>query len=91
MDLFDVEAIEVAEAQLDQFIERRAREARDASLVEVAWAESVRLYNGRRRETNREAWRAYHLEQAERLEATAAELARNHRARAARCCPVATS
>ncbi len=56
MDLFDVEAIEVAEAQLDQFIERRAREARDAKLVEVAWAESVRRHQARRREQNRWEW-----------------------------------
>ncbi len=36
----------------------------------------------RRREENA-AWRAYHLEQALRLEAVAAELAASHRARAA--------
>ena len=45
MDLFDVEAIEVAEMQLD--LERRAREAGDAARVEVAWAESVRLHHAR--------------------------------------------
>ncbi len=78
----DVEAMERAEAELDRFIDRRAREAGDAQRVEEEWAESVRLYNGHRRETNREAWRSYHLEQADRLEATAAELARDHRARA---------
>jgi len=31
VDLFDVEAVEAAEAQLDAFVERRAREAKDAA------------------------------------------------------------
>jgi hypothetical protein len=82
VDLFDAEAAERVASELDRIVERRAREARDTERVEEMWAESVRLYNGHRRETNREAWRAYHLNQADRLEATAAELARDHRARA---------
>ena len=82
MDLFERESIEIAEAELDRFIERRAREAGEAELIEVAWAESVRLHHARKLETNRGLWRAYHLDQAARLEATAAELARGHRARA---------
>ncbi len=84
MDLFERESIEIAEAELDRFIERRAREAGEAELIEVAWAESVRLHHARRQETNREAWRCFYLEQAERLERTAAELAASHRARAAK-------
>ncbi len=84
MDLFERGSIEIAEAELDRFIERRAREAGEAELIEVAWAESVRLHNARQRETNREAWRCFYLEQAERLERTAAELAASHRARAAK-------
>ncbi len=82
MDLFERESIEIAEAELDRFIERRAREAGDAQRVEEEWVASVRRYHDKRRETSREAWRAYHLAQAARLEATAAELARGHRARA---------
>jgi hypothetical protein len=74
--------LEKAEAQLDQFIERRAREALDASRTEELWAEGVRRHHARQREENAEAWRSYHLRQALRLEATAAELARGHRARA---------
>jgi hypothetical protein len=77
--------MERAEAELDRFISRRVREAGDAQRaqrVEEEWAESVRLHYSRRRESLREAWRAYHLEQAARLEATAAELAAGHRARA---------
>ncbi len=80
MDLFDVEAVEM---QLDRIMERRAVEARGAERVEEMWAESVRLHHARQQETNRVAWRCFYLEQAERLERTAAELAASHRARAA--------
>jgi hypothetical protein len=80
--MLDPVAVERAEKSLDEFISRRVREAGDAELIEVAWAESVRLHHARQQETNRGLWRAYHLDQAARLEATAAELARGHRARA---------
>ncbi len=76
MDLFDVEAIEVAEMQLD--LERRAREAGDAARVEVAWAESVRLHHARQQETNRESWCDFHRHM-ERLHASLSE---EHRAKA---------
>ncbi len=79
----DTEAVERVEAELDGLVERRAVEARDAERVEEMWASSIRLHHARRREENAAAWRAYHLEQAARLEATAAELAASHRARAA--------
>jgi hypothetical protein len=84
VDTEAIEAGERVEVELDRIIERRAREAGDAQRVEEEWAESVRLYNGHRRETNREAWRCFYLAQAERLERTAAELAASHRARAAK-------
>ncbi len=78
----DTEAIEAVEAELDRLVEKRAREARDANAIEELWVESVRRHHARRREENAALWRAYHLSQAARLEATAAELARGHRARA---------
>ncbi len=81
MDLFDVEAVEM---QLDRIMERRAVEARDTERVEELWKESTRAHRERRQEANRVAWRCFYLEQAERLERTAAELAASHRARAAR-------
>ncbi len=56
MDLFERESIEIAEAELDRFIERRAREAGEAELIEAAWAESVRRHNARLREQNRWEW-----------------------------------
>ena len=46
------------------------------------YAESVRRYYERWRERSRQLWHSYHLDQAERLERTAAELAASHRAKA---------
>ncbi len=80
----DTEAIEAVEAEIDLFIERRARDAGDAARVEELWKESTRAHREMRQEANRVAWRCFYLEQAERLERTAAELAASHRARAAR-------
>jgi hypothetical protein len=80
--LFDVEAAERVASELDRLVEKRGRDARHAARLQEIESESVRLYNARQRESLREAWRVYHLDQAERLERTAAELARGHRARA---------
>ncbi len=82
MDLFDYLEVEAAEASIDVFIEKRAREAKDEKEIEAAWAESVRRHHARRREQNRELWRSYYLDQADRLERTAAELAASHRGKA---------
>ena len=84
VDLFDAEAAERVASELDRLVEKRGRDARHAARLEEIEAESVRLYNARQQETNREAWRCFYLEQAERLERTAAELAASHRARAAK-------
>jgi hypothetical protein len=77
--LFDVEAIEIAELQLDRLVERRAVEARDGEPVEAAWAESVRRHHARQQEANREAWCDFHRHM-ERLHAS---LSAEHRERAA--------
>ena len=82
--MLDPIAIEQAEAQINQFIERRSRESSAEREREEMYAESVRRYHARRQERNRELWRAYYLDQAERLERTAGELAASHRARAGR-------
>jgi len=68
---------------LDEFINSRLKAKDKANELEEAWAESERKHRQRRREENREAWRCFYLEKAERLERTAAELAASHRARAA--------
>ncbi len=56
MDLFDVEAAEKAEAQIDQFISKRSRDKQEANHVEAAWAESERRVREKRRRANRQAW-----------------------------------
>ncbi len=38
MDLFDVEAMDKLESELDRLIEKRAREAGDTQRVEEEWA-----------------------------------------------------
>jgi hypothetical protein len=52
----DVEAAEAAEASINQFIERRAREKADANRIEEEWAISEHRHRERRREANRQEW-----------------------------------
>ena len=54
------EAVERVEAELDAFVEKRAREAKDAEKVEELWAESERKVHRKRRESNGAAWIDYH-------------------------------
>jgi hypothetical protein len=79
----DLEHMERVEAELDAFAEKRARESKAQRDAEAMWTESVRKYHARCRQENREAWHAYHIEQADRIVATAPSLAADHRARAA--------
>ena len=76
----DPEAIERVEQELDQFVERRAREARDAEKVAELWAESERRVQEKRREENREAW----LRHERHMERLHLDLADSHRVRAER-------
>ncbi len=46
------------------------------------WLESVRAYNAQRQRQNRAEWYAFHMDQAERIEKTARELAEEHRQQA---------
>ena len=68
--------------QLDTLINKRGKQNAAEREREELYAESVRRYYERRRECNRQLWRSYHLDQAERLERTAAQLAASHRAKA---------
>ncbi len=70
------------EAEIDRIIEKRATERRDANRVEELWKESVRKVNGRHREENRALWYGYHMDQAERIERVASQIAAGHRERA---------
>jgi hypothetical protein len=68
--------------QLDALIDKRATQGEAEREREAMYAERVRRYYERRRECNRQLWRTYHLDQAERLERTATELAASHRVKA---------
>ena len=59
MDLFDVEAAEKAEQQINLFIDKRSREREEANRVEAAWAESTRRHRRKVRLTNGNAWVEY--------------------------------
>jgi hypothetical protein len=59
MDLFDVEATERIESEIDAFISKRSRERKEANAEEEAWKESTRRVNEKRRQANRKAWIDY--------------------------------
>jgi hypothetical protein len=52
----DFDDVERVEAELDKFIEKRAREKREANLIEEEWTRTERRDRQRRREANRLAW-----------------------------------
>jgi len=60
LDLFDVDTLEKAEAQIDAFIDKRAKERADANNLEEFWAEQDRRIREKRRPANRRAWIAHH-------------------------------
>jgi hypothetical protein len=68
----DIAHSEMVEKELDAMIERRSRQ-KDPEENHELWRESVRRYNARRREENRDAWCAYFERLAGSLRARAAE------------------
>lgn len=74
----DYDAVEAAEAQLDEFIRKRSREKSDEQKVAELWAESDRKHREKRRRENRAAWYSYHCD----LQAVHQGLADRHRERA---------
>ena len=68
--------------QLDALIDKRAKQRDAERKREAMYAQSVRRYHARRRKRNQEAWHEFHLDQAERIERTAAILAADHRSKA---------
>jgi hypothetical protein len=52
--------VERVEAELDSFVEKRAREARDAGRVEELWDKTVREYREKRHRANAEEWFDFH-------------------------------
>lgn len=76
----DVEAVEKAEAQIDQFVEKRARERADEQKVADLWAESDRRERVKRRRENRAAWHDHEMHMSE----LHASLSEEHRLKAQR-------
>jgi hypothetical protein len=60
MDLFDVEAVEAAEASIDAFINKRSKDKEKANEEEEVWKASTRLANAKRRRENRKLWIDHH-------------------------------
>ena len=52
----DPKAVERVEAELDGFVEKRARQAKDAERVQELWAESERREREKRRQENEWGW-----------------------------------
>ena len=76
----NTEHVERAEAELDRFVEKRAREARDAAKLAKLWAESTRRDREKRRRENRAAWYEYEMHMAN----LHASLSEEHRMKAER-------
>ncbi len=74
----DVAHAEKVEAELDAFVEKRAREAKDAATIEELWAESARAHRRKLQRRNGLAWIAFHEHMCQQFRALADE----HRARA---------
>lgn len=55
LDRADFEAVERVEAELDAFVNKRAKEREDANREEEAWKESTRRVNEKRRRENRQS------------------------------------
>ena len=71
-----------ADSQLDALIGKRARMEEQSRDEEESWKESVRKFHDIRLREIRAQWYGFHLDQAERIERTAAELVSHHRKRA---------
>ncbi len=70
------------EKDLDRLIEKRHDQRDGEALLEPTYAESVRRFNARQQEENRQAWAEYHRSQAERMRALLAGLIARHEERA---------
>ncbi len=79
-DFVDVTDLEKAEHQIDQFTERRAREAKAQRETEELYAESVRRFHKNRHHQNAKAWYDHHDRQLRGHEVTFGALVAHHRA-----------
>ncbi len=70
--------VEKVEAELDSFIEKRARQAAELEHVEELWAVSERRHRERRQQENRAAWYGFEMHMSE----LHASLSEEHRSKA---------
>ena len=82
----DVARADSVDAELDRLISKRASQDRrpDPDELEELWKASVRRYNARLQEENRQAWCEHHQGQAARLRAVLESLLAFHEGEAAR-------
>ena len=80
-----MDVADTVDAELDRLISKRASQDRrpNPDELEPGYVESVRRYNGRRREELRAAWCEHHQGQAARLRATLEALIARHETQAA--------
>ena len=85
MDVAHKWGAEAVDEELGRLIERRSRRGETtADEREESWKASVRAYNARQLEENRQAWCEYHQEQAARHRAVLEQLIARHEAEAER-------
>jgi hypothetical protein len=75
---------ERAEAELDQFVERRARQSKDRESAEELWQQSVKEYHDKHRNVAAEKWYEYHDTQIRSHESNLGFLVRYHQKERAR-------
>ena len=82
----DVARADTVDAELDRLISRRASQdlRPDPDEQSESWKQSVRRYNARQQEENRQAWCEHHQGQAARLRTTLEALIARHEALIAR-------
>ena len=78
--------MDTVDVELDRLISKRASQDRrpDPDEQSESWKQSVRRYNARLQEENRQAWTAFHEQQAQRHRRTLQELISYHETRAQR-------
>jgi hypothetical protein len=76
--------VDTVDAELGRLISKRASQDRreDPDELEDGYVESVRRYNARIHEENRQAWAAFHEGHAARLKANLEQLIAHHETRA---------
>jgi hypothetical protein len=75
---------ERVEAELDAFLEKRAREARDQGRIDELWTKTVREYHAKHRNENAQRWHDYHDRLLRSHEDTLGSLILYHRKERAR-------